>query len=140
VLDAPIRVSFTVNLHRWTLNRKCLSRASLTIGKDSAVVAHEARVCYRLSYLVEELVLLGLLESHIVESECLLLLTAIEQYFLISFDREAKFDLVSRPSGLFPFIDWPNPDHNLDCVFVIWADSRNSSDRGSDAGCARLFA
>ena len=79
--------------HRgWTLNRVSLARPSLTICKDGAVVTLEAGVCDRPRNRLKQLRLLRVLRCNVIECECLLVHSAIQDNFLILFNAQAQLD------------------------------------------------
>ena len=68
VLEAPGEKAFGVSVIS-TLDSKCLARTGLTVGKNRAVVPHEALIYDASANLLKYIYLRCLLPRHIIEGE-----------------------------------------------------------------------
>ena len=115
------------------LDRVGLARSGLAIGEDGTVVTLEAGVCDGPRNRLEQLRLLRILVGNVIERECLLVHSAVQDDFLVLFNSQAQLYFRRWPSASLSLICWPYSDNNLHVVFL------GSGAQSGHRGAVRLF-
>ncbi len=114
--DAPRKEAFQIVVVTiWPHTREGLSWRSLSIGEDGAIDALESWIHYRLSYLLEDFLLLGFGGEDVIESKSVILF--FDSVFI--FDSDLSSALLNDEGwSLLLLLVGPDPDKNSDSVLT----------------------